>query len=87
MKRSPLRRTSKKRATQNKAYSKLRKEFLLWRLYCDICKVKPVSHVHHIDGREGMLLLDPTKWMALCFHCHQKIHADPKWAREQGYLI
>jgi 5-methylcytosine-specific restriction endonuclease McrA len=87
MKRSRLRRTSKKRATQNRAYSKLRKEFLLRRLYCDICKTKPVSHVHHKDGREGLLLVDLSKWMALCFDCHRRVHANPKWARDQGYLI
>lgn len=87
MKRSPLRRTSRKRASQNKAYSKLRKQFLLRRTYCDICKTKPVSHVHHVDGREGLLLLDLSKWMAVCYACHDRIHGNPKWAREQGYLI
>lgn len=87
MKRTRLRRTSRKRASQNRAYSKLRKEFLLRRLYCDVCKVKPVSHVHHKDGREGELLNDLSKWMAVCYLCHDKIHAEPKWAREHGYLI
>ena len=87
MKRSPLRRTSKKRAAQIKVYSRLRREFIRTHLFCDVCKQHIATQIHHKDGREGKMLSDSTKWLTLCFWCHRKIHDEPKWAREQGYLI
>jgi hypothetical protein len=90
MKRTPLRKVSKKRAKQLREYGERRKEFLRTHL-CYPCffeagKVVQPTDVHHMDGREGQLLLNEDKWMGVCRPCHRKIHDNPAWAKERGYL-
>lgn len=53
---------------------------------CEACG-DPSEEVHHKNGRFGERLTDKTFWMAVCKVCHREIHANPEWAREQGYLI
>lgn len=42
--------------------------------------------VHHIRGREGLLLFDMRNWLATCRECHNWIHTHPKEAKELGLL-
>lgn len=48
----------------------------------------PSSQIHHKAGRNGSLLWDREYFMACCGVCHpQRIHENPKWARECGYIV
>ena len=58
----------------------------------DICEVKECdsgsTHIHHKNGRIGEMIHNHKFFMAVCNGCHpQKIHENPAWARENGYLI
>jgi hypothetical protein len=90
MKRSPLRKVSKKRAGENAEYLKLREKFLLDQPWCEIgargCTRK-ARDVHHANHREGKRLLDRKYWWATCRSCHIFIGDNPKIAREKGWLI
>lgn len=93
--RTPLRRVSKKRAAQNRTYTKKRKAFLIRFPVCQICAslvgedgpAYRSEEVHHRNGRIGVALLDEEKWLAVCRDHHRKIHAEPKWARSRGWLL
>lgn len=43
------------------------------------------TDVHHIAGR-GINYLNEDTWLATCRPCHDRIHREPIWAREKGYL-
>lgn len=84
----PLRRVSKRRAAESSQYSKLRREFLTNAKVCSVCppgSYSWASDVHH-KFKRGKYFLDTSTWIAVCRSCHEKIHANPKWAREQGFL-
>lgn len=53
------------------------------------CGLTPgkAQDVHHKQGRAGKLLLDETKWIAVCRRCHDWIHDNPKEATDLGLLI
>ena len=87
MKRSPLRRVSKKRAVQNRTYTKIREEFLADNPKCGVCEIKKSTQIHHRRGRFGDRLNDTAYFMAICFDCHNKIHLNPSWAYAKDYLI
>lgn len=42
--------------------------------------------VHHKAGRLAGNLIDQSTWMAVSRKNHDRIHRNPKWAREMGYL-
>jgi hypothetical protein len=87
MKRTPLRKVSKKRAIQNRAYMKIRKQFLEDAPFCEVPDCYGFSReIHHSNHREGVKLLDRKYFVAVCRNCHRKIHDNPKWAREKGLL-
>lgn len=44
------------------------------------------TEIHHVRGRWGKRLNDTTHWLAVCPASHDKIHNDPAWAYERGYL-
>jgi hypothetical protein len=48
-------------------------------------KIQATTDVHHKKGR-GKYLLDESTWLPVCREHHDKIHANPAWAFEQGYL-
>lgn len=87
MKRTPLRRVSKRRAKDMKTYSAQRKVFLEEKPSCEVCNGAYSCDVHHKAKRGGSNYLDVTTWLAVCRGCHQKIHAAPAWARANGYLV
>lgn len=88
IRRTPLKRVSKKRAKDMKTYSAQRKVFLEKNPSCQICHEAYATDVHHGAGRSGPNYLDETHWFALCNPCHiHKVHGNPKWARANGYLV
>jgi hypothetical protein len=86
--RTGLKRVSKKRRAVNADYSERRDIFLGLH---DCCQVENCTnesaHIHHLKGRDGANLLDETTWLACCPICHRRIHDNPAWAYEKGYLI
>lgn len=87
MKRTPFRRVSKKMEKRLREYRKLKKEVLSHYTFCEM----PYCHrrafqIHHTKGRSGENLCNTATWMILCSTCHTKIHDNPNWAREKGYL-
>lgn len=53
---------------------------------CEVCMKAKTSDVHHTKGR-GRFYMDVDTWLSVCRSCHDKIHKEPKWAREKGYLV
>lgn len=96
----PLNRESKKTKARRQVYKPLGKEYLQNNPVCEIhdC-VSRSTNTHHKMGREGFaddlarendipLVSDVRFFLACCSSCHpQRIHENPKWAREHGYLI
>jgi hypothetical protein len=91
MKRTPLRKVSRKQASLLRKYSKAKDEFLLANPICHTKQGRPKgcwlrsNQVHHVAGR-GQNLLRSETWMAVCSNCHAWIHSHPKEARQLGYL-
>jgi len=84
MKRSPLRKRSKKREILDAEYYERRRVFLELNPYCKLCGGF-ATDVHHVK-RRGKHYLDMTSWLPCCRADHQKIESNGKWAREMGYI-
>lgn len=87
MKRSPLKPVSDKRQAQLREYTKLRRNFLKACPVCEVCQKGKSWDIHHKAGRIGKRLLDQFYWLAVCRTCHDLIHSNPAWAREQGFIV
>lgn len=93
MKRTPLRRVSKKHAAARREYSKLSKAFLAAHPRCEWNAPPPPwigcnrrsRDVHHIQGR-GKNLNRVETWVALCREHHDFCHQYPNKARAMGLL-
>ncbi len=86
MKRTPLRKVSKRRMEERKIYLKMRTEFLGENPVCQICETRRAQDVHHVFGRHNGNMLKAETFMAVCRLCHDKVHREPKWAEANGYL-
>lgn len=86
MKRTPLRRVSKKRAKETKEYMEIRKDFMEKYPICEVCTKAKSTDVHHKEKR-GKNYLEKDTWLSVCRSCHMKIHEQPAWARENNYLV
>lgn len=53
---------------------------------CERCGVNVGTEVHHVAGREGNGLHDPTNLANLCKPCHDFCHDQPDTAREEGWI-
>lgn len=53
--------------------------------FCEICG-EAATDIHH-KARRGKNLNNTETWMPVCRLCHARLHDNPKWARENGYLI
>lgn len=92
MRRTPLRRVSKKRGKELREYSTTRKAYLLANPFCRVCNSRNLStrlasDIHHKAGRNGKMLNDQAQWLPVCRGCHDHIHRHPAWARAFGFLI
>lgn len=53
---------------------------------CERCGQRAATQVHHMAGRAGSALLDAEWFAALCFQCHEVIHANPAKAHAEGWM-
>lgn len=84
----PPKKISEKRNIQNQEYARLRDEYLKVYPACEVRECHNKSNqIHHVNGREGEKLTDTNFFLAVCPDCHTKIHANPKWAQDEGYVI
>ena len=86
---SKLKQKSDKQKAIDKAYSLMRKEYLTKHPMCEI-KLPGVCtgqacDIHHKSYR-GINTLAQATWAAACRECHEWCHANPKEARELGFL-
>jgi len=86
LKRSNIRRVSKKRAKEMVEYNKLRLVYMGEHLVCEKCNQAPSQDLHHKHKR-GIYYLTVEYFSALCRPCHTHIHDYPNQAREEGWLI
>ena len=83
---------SAKRINESKEYAWKKKEFLEAHPNCFACGEwchYADRDLHHRRGRSGKLYLDERFWAMACGGmrgCHTKIHQNPGWAIERGYL-
>lgn len=54
---------------------------------CERCDANVALHVHHMAGRDGEMVIDHNMLAGLCPSCHEWVHANPKAATEEGWLI
>jgi hypothetical protein len=76
---------SKKRAEQNKEYSRIARVWIVGKI--DPENGQPAETIHHKKGRIGNLLLDTRYWLGVTMETHTKIENHPEWAYEKGYSL
>jgi hypothetical protein len=85
--RKPIARYSKKRTSDNRKYSVLRKQFLK---EGDECEAKLpgctglATDLHHPSGRTGKNLLEVKKCKKVCRSCHKTIEENPLKSKQLG---
>lgn len=85
MKRSPLRRVSKKRAAENVVRRRILAEVVHGKL-CARCKSKWATDGHErLSRARGGSITDPANIDPLCRECHDYVTTHPKWAEENGW--
>lgn len=94
MKRTPLRRVSKKRAAELVTYRSLKEYILKERPYCEmpsptgaVSCLGRSAQIHHMKGRAGPLLNDVRWWMAVCASCHTYIEDHKKEMRARKVIL
>lgn len=65
-------------------YYQLRDEYMLKINYCERCGSRNNLTLHHKRGRGKYLLM---YFCTLCMSCHEHVHAHPKEAEQEGFLI
>ena len=91
IRRTPLRRVSKKHAAALARYYELRRAFLAENTLCEGFKVGLAGcegdavEPHHTKGR-GIHLNDVSSWLPMCRQCHTWCHQHPSLARARGWL-
>ena len=80
-----LKPVSDKRKVLNKEYYEARKEYFTTHPNCEVCGAQ-ATDIHH-KSKRGKNLSSQQTFMAVCRNCHTRIHDNPAWARELGYLI
>ena len=86
---NPVKKVTEKRAEENKEYSKLRKQFLLHKMACEMkfhgCSITATT-VHH-TSKSHQNFLNTDTWIAACLYCHSVAEAMPaEELREIGLL-
>lgn len=87
MKKTPLAKLSPHRRKQVNKYLKMRRVFLEENPMCQVCLSNKADQIHHKKRRDNDHLLDAFYFLACCQPCHTRIHNNPAWARDEGYLI
>jgi hypothetical protein len=97
LKRTPLKKKpyriakmSEKRAEEMVLYKDMRVAFMKENKVCaaglDGC-TKKATDVHHMAGRTNAMLLDQTKWLAVCRNCHRQITDNSEMAIAKSLSI
>ena len=81
-----LRKESPKRAGERALYMVKREKFLKANPLCQACFEVAAVDVHHVHGRLGENYLNEKTWLAVCRTCHERIHTNPSWARDNNLL-
>ena len=76
---------SDRKREENKIYKVARELYLNENPNCEVCGNFAMD-IHH-KAKRGKNLCNMETFMAVCRTCHTKIHDNPSWARELGYLI
>jgi len=87
--RTQIKKVSDKKKKLDGLYAKLRKVQLEKHSVCQINTTdctKQSTEIHHAAYRTGDNFLGVDTWFATCRACHQWVHANPKEARELGFL-
>lgn len=83
---------SVQRRADKAEYDRRRKKFIAENPLCQCCialgekKPQRSKEVHHKRGRKGSNYLNVATWLATCPPHHMRIHREPAWAREHGFL-
>jgi hypothetical protein len=84
---------SVRRQTERQEYNRRGKKFLAANPHCGVCvkernplPPRAATQVHHRRGRKGSNYLNEATWLAICQQCHDRVHREPAWAKENGYL-
>lgn len=87
MKRTAIRRVSKKRARELIEYSNIRRRLLSDGAFCEFpdC-ISRATQIHHLWGRYGAKLIDTKYLMLICQTHHTFIHDHPNTARAMNLL-
>lgn len=81
---------TKKRAAQERQYLALRAVWLPKNAYCKAQLTGCTFHasdVHHMAGREGLMLLYTPYWLPVCRNCHNWIEANGEEAKRLGFSL
>ena len=76
---------SNRKREENEKYKVARNLYFTNQPDCEVCGC-PATDIHH-KAKRGKNLYNMETFMAVCRLCHNKIHDNPAWARELGYLI
>jgi len=88
MKRSRMKAVSDRRRKRDAIYPERRKQ--VWERsggLCEWCGAAEMTDVHHRAGRLGP---DPHRLgnlAGLCRPCHERVHAEPRWAASVGLSV
>ncbi len=76
---------SNRKREENEKYKVARNLYFNLHPDCEVCGC-PATDIHH-KAKRGNNLYNMETFMATCRLCHNRIHDNPAWAREMGYLI
>jgi hypothetical protein len=91
VKKSPLKRKSKKETERLRRYQKARA--VVYERSGGTCEARTpdcegrLHQVHHRKGRDGELIDDLDLLLGVCIWCHHYIHANPARSYEQGWMV
>jgi len=77
--------STKQRAKELRQYRERVKVWIAGKV-CAVYPDRSATECHHKKGRVGRLLLDESNWIPVSKEAHEKIHHNPEWARQSGYL-
>lgn len=86
MKRSPIRRVSKKRRKLNDIYKLTAEKYLEAHPICEVCKEAEATQIHH-KARRLNYLCEPRYFLAVCYGCHRFIEDHPAASMKAGWTL
>ena len=91
MKRSPLKRRSRKEDARLRRYEKARAN--VYERSGGSCEARTpdcrgaIDQVHHRKGRDGGLVDDESLLLGVCWACHNYIHDRPSLSYQTGWMV